>query len=81
MTNGYFVLVETGQTVQVSASFHPDGELDRVMLQTQDGRVLDLFTATNGVLYPAGDSEIKEANECSRLVQEFVNTLPGPEKK
>lgn len=84
MTNGYFVLVETGQTVQVSTSFYPDGDLNRVTLSSEDGRVLDLFAATNGVLYPAKDSEIKDANECSQLAHAFVSALAStnvPAKK
>ncbi|MGA2602726.1 MAG: hypothetical protein ABSG14_00715 [Verrucomicrobiia bacterium] len=75
MTNGYTVLVETGLSVRVNTFFKTDGELDSVMLGTEDGHVVDLFTATNGVLYPAQNSEIKEANECSQLAFGFVSTL------
>jgi hypothetical protein len=81
MTNGYTVLVETGLTFHVGTDFRSDGALDRVSLLKEDGGFLDLFTATNGVLYPAQDSEIKEANECSQLARKVVDSLPMKREK
>jgi hypothetical protein len=82
LTNGYTVLVETGLPYQVGTSFKPDGSLDRVTLITEDGGVLDFFTATNGVLYPTQDSEIKAEDKCSRFSFKAISILTNtPAKK
>ncbi len=82
MTNGYTVLVETGLTFQVFTTFRTDGDLGSVTLETGEGDVLDLFNATNGLLYPAQDSEIKEmTNECWQAVGKILDTLLKPVEK
>jgi hypothetical protein len=81
MTNGYTVLVENGLPFQVDTMFKPDGALDRVTLMKENGDILDCFTATNGVLYPAQDSEIRAMDECSQLARKFVDALPDARTK
>lgn len=82
LTNGYTVLVETGLTFQVNTTFKPDGSLDGVTLITADGDILDFFTATNGILYPAQCSEIKAEDRGSRSSFKAVSILTNtPAKK
>jgi hypothetical protein len=82
VTNGYTVLVETGLPFQVDTMFKSDGSLDRVILGTTDGGVLDFFTATNGVLYPAQDSEIEAEGKYSEFLFRAGSILTNtPAKK
>lgn len=62
MTNSSGFTTEAGTPYSVSFEFWASKEIRSAVIGTKDGVILDAFTCTNGLFYPADSSIIAKAN-------------------
>jgi hypothetical protein len=74
---------EAGSPYSVSFEFWPSKDVRSAVIGSKDGVILDAFTCTNGVFYPADISAIRNANDIGGDVSKLLapanvtNTTPG----
>jgi hypothetical protein len=76
-------ITEAGSPYAMGFEFWPSKDVRSALINTKDGVILDAFTATNGVFYPADISVIRKLNDVggdlSKLLSpaNVTNTTPG----
>ena len=66
-------VTEAGSPFSVQFGFEPSKKTGFVFISGKDGEVLDGFTCTNGVYYPADSHKIIEMNEWEKAATEYEN--------
>ena len=83
-TNSSSFVTEAGSPYSLSFDFGPTHEVKSAVIGTKDGIVVDAFTATNSVFYPASISLIRDANDVGSEVQKLFSprfiTNSSPDK-
>jgi hypothetical protein len=64
---------EAGSPYAVTFEFWPSRDVRSAVIGTKDGVILDAFTATNGVFYPADSLLIRKANDVGGDVSRLLS--------
>ena len=63
---------EAGSQYSVSFKFHPSSEVEFVYISGKDGSLLDEFSCTNGVYFPAESHLISERNDAIKINKQAI---------
>jgi hypothetical protein len=67
------LITEAGSPYSVIVKHWPSKNASQAFICTKDRVVLDYFTATNGVFYPADRSAVREANKMTTEMREAIS--------
>ena len=66
-------ITEAGSPYSVIVKYWPSKRTSQAFICTKDRVVLDYFTATNGLFYPADSSEVREASKMTEKMNELMS--------
>jgi hypothetical protein len=66
-------ITEAGSPYSVIVKYWPSNNASQAFICTKDRVVLDYFTATNGVFYPADRSAVREANKMTKEMSKAIS--------
>jgi hypothetical protein len=69
-------ITEPGSPYSVIVKYWPSNTASQAFICTKDRVVLDYFTATNGVFYPAESSALRAANKMTAEMNEIIQSFP-----
>ena len=69
-------ITEAGSPYSVIGKYWPSKGVSQAFICTKDRVVLDYFTATNGVFYPANSVAVRDANKMTEDMSKEIQSFP-----